>query len=56
MESEQLVSLLEAFVQLVVDKKPEFYAYAFPEGVHAVGTNGRTALGVIIFGNEPSEA
>jgi len=53
---EDLASLLHDFVRLIIDKKPEFYAYAFPEGVHAVGTNDRSALGVIIFGNEPSEA
>ena len=56
MEPSQLSSLLDDFVKLIIDKKPEFYAYAFPEGVHTVGTNERSALGVIIFGNEPSEA
>ena len=42
------------FVEIVVAKNSEFYAYTFPQGVPAVGTSSRIALGIILFGNEPS--
>lgn len=48
--------LAENFISLIVDKKPEFYAYTFLQEVEAVGSKGRRAIGIAVFGNEPSEA
>lgn len=57
MSREEKTALVKGFVNLIVDKNPEFYAYTFLQDVVAVGSKekGRRALGIILFGNEPSE-
>ena len=56
MSVEEKRELADDFITLIIAKKPEFYAYTFLQEVNAVGTNGRRALGIIVFENEPSEA
>lgn len=55
MPHEEKKRLVESFISLIVAKNPEFYAYTFLHDVVAVGSKERRALGIVLFGNEPSE-
>ncbi|NMG17468.1 hypothetical protein [Aromatoleum bremense] len=46
----------ERLINFIQEKKPSFMAYAFPGRAPVAGSLNRQALGVILFGTEPSEA
>jgi hypothetical protein len=53
---EQIDEYQARLLQFVEETTPSFTAYAFPGLAPAVGSRDRRALGVILFGAEPSEA
>ena len=54
-EPEKITNLQKRLVERILEKEPAFMAYSFPGPAKAIGSRNRTALGIILFGNEPSE-
>lgn len=55
-DADALVEYQERLLRFIQAKEPSFIAYTFPGPAPAVGSPNRQALGVILFGAEPSEA